>query len=133
MEPPLAGPDQPRLPDGTSLRRACGGFASGSPKSLTPIHFREAPPALKAMTALPPCTRLPIKVAAIGFKTSGRGTAVEVPLESGEQLYGLGMNLKVFQLHGKKTVRVSDDQSTTLGDSHAPVPFYVSTAAMAFM
>ena len=51
-----------------------------------------------------------------------------MPLEPGEQLYGLGMNLKVFQLMGgKKTIRVSDDQGTVLGDSHAPVPFYVST------
>jgi alpha-D-xyloside xylohydrolase len=100
----------------------------GQPEKLTPIRFQEHPPCLKQMATLPSCTQLPIKVSAIGFKTSGRGSALELPLEAGEQLYGLGMNLKVFQLlGGKKTVRVSDDQGTVLGDSHAPAPFYVST------
>ena len=100
----------------------------GQPETLVPMHFQEHAPRLKEMAALEPCKRLPIKVSAIGFKTSGRGSALELPLEPGEQLYGLGMNLKVFQLmDGKKTIRVSDDQGTVLGDSHAPVPFYVST------
>ena len=100
----------------------------GQPEKLVPTHFQEHAPRLKEIAALEPCKRLPIKVSTIGFKASGRGIAVELPLEPGEQLYGLGMNLKVFQLmNGKKTIRVSDDQGTILGDSHAPVPFYVST------
>ena len=100
----------------------------GEPEKLTPIRFQGHPPCLKEMAALPSSAYLPIKVSAIGFKASGRGTALELPLEPGEQLYGLGMNLKVFQLLGsKKTIRVSDDQGTALGDSHAPVPFYIST------
>jgi alpha-D-xyloside xylohydrolase len=100
----------------------------GQPEKLTPTRFQEHPPCLKEIAGLPTCARLPIKVSTIGFKASGRGSALELPLEPGEQLYGLGMNLKVFQLMGgKKTIRVSDDQGTILGDSHAPVPFYVST------
>ena len=121
---------QEQISRGCRMEQAAPGvwrIRFGKPEELTPVHFQEHPPALKAMAALPSCTRLPIKAAAIGLRTSGRGTALELPLEAGEQLYGLGMNLKVFQLHGKKTVRVSDDQTTTLGDSHAPVPFYVST------
>jgi alpha-D-xyloside xylohydrolase len=100
----------------------------GQPEKLVPTRFQEHAPRLKEIAALEPCKRLPIKVSTIGFKASGRGSALELPLEPGEQLYGLGMNLKVFQLlGGKKTIRVSDDQGTILGDSHAPVPFYVST------
>ena len=100
----------------------------GQPEKLVPTRFQEHAPRLKEIAALEPCKRLPIKVSTIGFKASGRGSALELPLEPGEQLYGLGMNLKVFQLmNGKKTIRVSDDQGTILGDSHAPVPFYVST------
>ena len=100
----------------------------GQPEKFTPTRFQEHPPCLKAIAALPPCARLPIRASAISFKTSGRGCALELPLEADEQLYGLGMNLKVFRLmNGKKTIRVSDDQRTDLGDSHAPVPFYVST------
>ena len=71
---------------------------------------------------------MPLNVQAIGYRRTGRGSGLELPLEEGEQFYGLGMNLKVFQLWGgKKVVRVSDDQTTVLGDSHAPAPFYVST------
>ena len=100
----------------------------GQPEKLTPITLREHSPSSRGMAALPACTRIPIKVSTIGFQVSERGSALELPLEPGEQLYGLGMNLKVFQLlGGKKTIRVSDDQGTVLGDSHAPVPFYVST------
>jgi len=100
----------------------------GQPEKLTPIRFQEHASCLKELVALPSCSRLPIQASAIGFKSNGRGIALELPLAAGEQLYGLGMNLKVFQLlGGKKTIRVSDNQETILGDSHAPVPFYVST------
>lgn len=98
----------------------------GQPEKQTPIAFQEHPPRQEELAALPPCERPPIAVSE--FTTSGRGCAMEIPLEADEQIYGLGMNLKVFQLAGgKKTVRVSDDQGTVLGDSHAPAPFYVST------
>jgi len=100
----------------------------GQPEKLVPTRFQEHAPRRKELAALESCKRLPLEVSTIGFKVSGRGSALELPLEPGEQLYGLGMNLKVFQLTGgKKTIRVSDDQKTVLGDSHAPVPFYVST------
>ena len=88
----------------------------GQPEKLVPTHFQEHSPRLKEIAALEPCKQLPIKVSAIGFKASGRGSALELPLEPGEQLYGLGMNLKVFQLlGGKKTIRVSDDQGDDPG------------------
>lgn len=100
----------------------------GEPEKLTPIAFQEDPPRQASLAALPLCKDSPIELSAIEFRTTGRGCALKVPLVADEQLYGLGMNLKVFQLAGgKKTIRVSDDQGTVLGDSHAPVPFYVST------
>ena len=100
----------------------------GEPEKLTPVTFQEHPARQQDLAALAPCGQLPLKIEAIGFRRSGRGTGIELPLEEDEHLYGLGMNLKVFQLRGgKKVVRVSDDQTTVLGDSHAPAPFYVST------
>lgn len=100
----------------------------GQPEKFTPLAFQESAVRREALAAMRCEERPPISPAGIEFKTSGRGCALEIPLESGERLYGLGMNLRVFQLNGsKKTVRVSDDQSKDLGDSHAPVPFYVST------
>jgi alpha-D-xyloside xylohydrolase len=100
----------------------------GQPEQFTPEHFRAQPARTAELAGLASCPRLPVKVASIGFKTTGRGCVLELPLQSGERIYGLGMNLKVFDpMNGRRTMRVSDDQGTVLGDSHAPVPFYVST------
>jgi alpha-D-xyloside xylohydrolase len=101
----------------------------GKPESLTPLAFRSAPACMSEISALPPCPRLPIRVSSIGFKTTGRGAVVEIPLRAGERVYGLGLQLSLFDpLSGRRTIRVSDDPGTALGDSHAPVPFYVSTS-----
>ena len=100
----------------------------GQPEKFTPASFRTEPPQTNALAALPACPRLPIKASSIGFKTTARGCVLELSLLAGERIYGLGMNLKVFDpMNGRRTLRVSDDQTTVLGDSHAPVPFYVST------
>ncbi|MBN1396149.1 MAG: glycoside hydrolase family 31 protein [Pirellulales bacterium] len=99
----------------------------GQPEELTPIKFQEHPPRLEAMEKLQPVGKIPIDPADIGFSTSGRGAALKVPMTENERFYGLGMNLRVFRLKGKKIVRVSDNQTTDLGDSHAPAPIYVSS------
>ena len=104
----------------------------GEPEAQTPIRFREQfreyPPRLDRLAALPPCKQLPFRASAVQFKAVPRGSALELPLQDGEQIYGLGMNLKMFQLLGtKRTVRVNEEQIRTFGDSHAPAPFYVST------
>lgn len=80
------------------------------------------------MNQLGEANALPIRPSDVRSTVTARGMALELPMLPNEQFYGLGMNLKTFRLSGaKKTVRVSDDQTTLLGDSHAPTPFYVST------
>lgn len=65
----------------------------------------------------------------ISFKTNKRGCVLTLPLNSDEQIYGLGLQLKCFNLRGKKiTIRPNADPVSPTGDSHAPVPFFVSTA-----
>jgi alpha-D-xyloside xylohydrolase len=64
----------------------------------------------------------------IGFRASDRGCVVELPLEEGEHLFGFGLQMRTIDATGKRLwMRVSDRPDTELGDSHAPVPFYVST------
>ncbi len=99
----------------------------GQPEKFTPLRFREHPPRLEAMARLESSDTIPIKPSEIGFRTGARGAVLELPFEAEERFYGLGMNLRVFQLSGKKTVCVSDNQTTELGHSHAPAPFYVSS------
>jgi alpha-D-xyloside xylohydrolase len=49
-------------------------------------------------------------------------------LPPGELIYGFGLQLLSFSQRGKKkTIRVNADPKVDTGDSHAPVPFYVTT------
>ena len=67
-------------------------------------------------------------VDSIEFFTNTRGCCLRLPLDSDEQIYGLGLQLKCFNLRGKKlTLRPNADPVSPTGDSHAPVPFFVST------
>jgi alpha-D-xyloside xylohydrolase len=57
-----------------------------------------------------------------------RGYVVELPLRPNEEIYGFGLQFLSFAQRGKKKVaRVNADPKMDTGDSHAPVPFYVTT------
>lgn len=64
----------------------------------------------------------------ISFKTTARGCLLEIPLEFGEEVYGFGLQLKGFNHKGHNLqLRVNSDPVAYTGDSHAPVPFFVTT------
>ncbi len=64
----------------------------------------------------------------IEFFVSRRGANLVLPLYEDEQIYGMGLQLKQFNHRGRKlTCRVNSDPVSATGDSHAPVPFFVST------
>ncbi len=61
------------------------------------------------------------------FKTNARGCAVEFPLEDDCQIFGFGLQLKQFNHRGRKLrMDVNADPVTNNGESHAPVPFFVT-------
>ena len=64
--------------------------------------------------------------------SSDRGLTFRLPLQSGENVYGLGLQMYSVNHRGsKKTLRVNADPRTDSGDSHAPVPLYVSSLGYA--
>ena len=68
-------------------------------------------------------------VSKIRFKTSPRGCVLEIPMQDDENIYGLGLQLKQMNFTGKHAkLKVNADPVVATGDSHAPVPFFVSTA-----
>lgn len=100
-------------------------FSFGVPEKITPVRTRHYPPAVEGLTALPKVAECPIQVSAA---TSERGMLLRAPLTKGEMIYGLGLQLQSFQQRGlKKRLRVNADPAMDTGDSHAPVPFYVTT------
>lgn len=99
----------------------------GTPEHLTPVQNRTYPPASEALHQLPPLSSSPVPLNQITGHASRRGYEVEIPLAPGEMVYGLGLQFQSMLQRGqKKTLRVNADPVGNAGDSHAPVPFYVS-------
>ncbi len=70
---------------------------------------------------------------AICYRQTPRGVLLEFWLEHDEQVYGLGLQLQSFNHRGKKMVlRNNSDPIKPTGDSHAPVPFFVTTKGRGF-
>ena len=66
--------------------------------------------------------------ASIMGKVDARGCLLTFPLAPREEIFGFGLQLLSFAQRGKKkTMRVNADPKVDTGDSHAPVPFFVST------
>ena len=92
----------------------------GTPEEFTPSRY---------------CPTFSYSPSEIGFDLSliradisPRGTRILIPMDSCEQIFGLGLVLKGFNHRGRHlTMRVNADPVAYTGDSHAPVPFYVST------
>ena len=92
----------------------------GTPEKLVPSAFCDTFSYCEGDISYP--------VSLIGFKTNARGCRLEFPIRGDEHFYGLGLQLKAFELTGKHYVtRVNADPIAETGDSHAPVPFFVST------
>ena len=68
-------------------------------------------------------------VSRIKAKENSKGYTLLLPLGSNEHIYGFGLQLKKSDFKGSKvTIRTNADPVAATGDSHAPVPFFVSTA-----
>lgn len=98
----------------------------GSPEAITPVKSRLVPISMEAMHRLPivsaPGIEIPIP------DISHRGTSLALPLAAHEEIYGFGLQFFSVAHRGKKrTIRVNADPYKDTGDSHAPIPFYVSS------
>ena len=74
-------------------------------------------------------TEISYDISAFKYKETNRGCVLEFPLKEDEQIYGFGLQLKDFN-HKYQKLRLcsNSDPCAHTGDSHAPVPFFVSTA-----
>lgn len=106
-------------------------YTFGEPESITPVKLFEGDARSRVIPDREDETAQyapPIDPAKMRFSVTSRGATLTLPLEPDEQIFGLGLQLKsVCQRGKKKTLRVNSDPSVDLGDSHAPVPFFVSS------
>lgn len=92
----------------------------GTPEPITPVKYKEA-----SKIQFSDTTKYNTQF--IVFKKTSRGCKLELPLEFNEEVYGLGLQLKGFNHKGgKKILRPNADPISNSGDSHAPVPFFVT-------
>ena len=104
----------------------------GAPERFTPVSSRLIPAKTEAFAKLPKVDTAPLP--AIGGKQTKRGCVVQLPLRPNEQIFGLGLQFLSFAQRGKKkVVRVNADPRFDTGDSHAPVPFYVTTEGIGIL
>ncbi|MBQ8350414.1 MAG: glycoside hydrolase [Clostridia bacterium] len=94
----------------------------GTPEEVVPSRFAPAP-------ACDILTEQPAAAADMRFSTSPRGVKITMPIDPAACIYGFGLQLKGFQHRGtKKHIRPNADPVSNSGDTHAPVPFFVTTA-----
>lgn len=100
----------------------------GTPEEFTPVKVIKPLPATVEIIKLPNVNNPPFEAGEIHARLTKRGYIVEIPLKASEKLYGFGLQLKSFNQEGKKKhLRTNADPVADTGDTHAPVPFYVST------
>ena len=89
----------------------------GTPESLTPSRF--CPTFCYEETEGSPRE--------FTFRQVNSGCVLEFPLEEDTHIFGFGLQLKQFDHTGHKlTLRVNADPVSPNGESHAPVPFFVT-------
>lgn len=103
-------------------------WTAGEPEAITPVKLFDKSIKTKALRNIPCENKPPVKEGEIKLRLLNRGMVIEMPLEEGEQIYGFGLQLhRVNHTGRKKVIRVNSDPIADTGDSHAPVPFYVSS------
>ena len=101
----------------------------GTPEKFTPVSTRLVPAQTEGFASLPSVTAVPDML--VEAKRTERGCTVRLPLRPDEEVFGFGLQLLSFAQRGKKKVaRVNADPKIDTGDSHAPVPFYVTTSGI---
>lgn len=101
----------------------------GEPEDMTPVSFQTVPMKTESLKNLPLRNVEPFICSKIYFQLTQRGTSVTLPMETEEDIYGFGLQLKSMNHAGRKRkIRVNSDPPGDTGESHAPAPFYISSS-----
>ncbi|WP_394526014.1 TIM-barrel domain-containing protein [Lacrimispora sp. JR3] len=105
-----------------------------TPEQFTPVSMREHKIAEEELERMgreegkEPAV-LPLSENDISFAKSARGITVTLPMKTDEDIFGFGLQLLSLNAAGRRRyIKVNSDPKMDTGESHAPVPFYISTA-----
>jgi len=101
----------------------------GEPESKTPQKERIFEPKFGAVNEIAISKQMAIKPDEIELKMTSRGINVKLPMDPSEDIFGFGLQLLNVNYAGtRRYVKVNSDPPVDTGESHAPVPFFISTA-----
>ncbi|MFV0341404.1 MAG: TIM-barrel domain-containing protein [Anaerocolumna sp.] len=101
----------------------------GEPETMTPNKLRNFDINSEALYNLKSVVLKPAVISNLQWNHSNRGLTITLPMDSSEDIYGFGLQLKSMNHAGRRRfIKVNSDPPADTGESHAPVPFYVSTA-----
>jgi len=99
----------------------------GTPESYSLLQVADVTPKMEGFSRLPEVT-LPAFASEIKGNIQDGQTALRIPLQREEQLYGFGLNFQTVHQRGKiLNLHVDHYGGKDNGRTHAPVPFYVSS------
>ena len=100
----------------------------GSPEDYSLLSAAGCQPASDGFSRLPSVTLPAFADSIVGTVSDGK-TSLRIPLTKKEQLYGFGLNFQTVHQRGKiLNLHVDHYGGKDTGRTHAPVPFYVSSA-----
>ena len=102
-------------------------LSMGTPDKFSPYTFCSEKPKVEEMKQLSN-SPLPFDIKDVVVQINSRGVQIRIPLNDEEQLYGFGMQIGTFEQRGLRKRPVMNDTPSNIGFTHAPEPFYVSTA-----
>ena len=99
----------------------------GTPESYSLLQVADVTPKVEGFSRLPEVI-LPAFASEIKGNIQDGQTALRIPLQRKEQLYGFGLNFHTVHQRGKiLNLHVDHYGGKDNGRTHAPVPFYVSS------
>lgn len=111
----------------TPVAPGCWRARVGPPETLTPLSVVGAKPRVEALQAMGDAP-FPLEPDATWAEHVHGRTVVCLPLDADEALFGFGLQFMRMN-HRTRTryLRVNSDPKEDTGETHAPVPFYVSS------
>ncbi|HTV42616.1 MAG TPA: TIM-barrel domain-containing protein [Candidatus Sulfotelmatobacter sp.] len=133
--PTVSGADGSPAPEIQQVAPGIWRIRFGDPEQFTPTHFQTAPMDLAGLKEMTAGGQMPLNPDKILCQVSDRGCSVCLPMARNESIYGFGLHTELFDMTqskngatGRRVVLAPTDMpENDLGESHAPVPFYVSS------
>ncbi|HWT73455.1 MAG TPA: TIM-barrel domain-containing protein [Mobilitalea sp.] len=100
----------------------------GEAEQWTPTAVQKFPIKKDVLEKLPVRAEKPYALKDMKCEVGARGITITIPMDTAEDIYGFGLQLKSMNQAGRKRIiKVNSDPPADTGESHAPVPFYIST------